>query len=102
MKFNFAGGYEDTRIDNGQSSVDLMDRTAGHPGWVLFRPFVTLPSNCILPAYVVAAAIQGYFQGSEGNQGVSLCGFAEDEHVDPLTLLPYVENPTDRISREQF
>ena len=32
LKFNFAGGYEDTRIKNGQSSIDLMDRTAGHPG----------------------------------------------------------------------
>ena len=32
-----------------------MDRTAGHPGWVLLKPFVTLPSNCILPDYVVAA-----------------------------------------------
>ena len=31
LKFNFAGGYEDTRIDNGQSAIDLMDRTAGHP-----------------------------------------------------------------------
>ena len=30
LKFNFAGGYEDTRIDNGQSSIDLMDRTAGN------------------------------------------------------------------------
>ena len=29
LKFNFAGGYEDTRVDNGQSSIDLMDRTAG-------------------------------------------------------------------------
>ncbi len=55
LKFNFAGGYEDTRIKNGQSSVDLMDRTAGHPGWVLMRPFVTQSSNCIFPDYVVAA-----------------------------------------------
>ncbi len=41
LKFNFAGGYEDTRIDNGQSSVDLMDRTAGMPGWMVVKPFVT-------------------------------------------------------------
>ena len=40
LKFNFAGGYEDTRINNGQSSIDLMDRTAGHPGWVVIKPFV--------------------------------------------------------------
>jgi len=94
LRFHFAGGYEDTRIANGQSSVDLMDRTAGRPGWVVFKPFVTEPSNCVLPAYVVAAAIQGYFQGSTGNQGVSICDFAYVQHEDPLTLSPYVENPT--------
>ncbi len=26
LRFKFAGGYEHTRIDNGQSSIDLMDR----------------------------------------------------------------------------
>ena len=94
LRFHFAGGYENTRIADGQSSVDLMDRTAGRSGWVVFKPFVTEPSNCILPAYVVAAAIQGWFQGSEGNQGVSICDFAYNQHEDPLTLLPYKENPT--------
>ena len=84
LKFNFAGGYEDTRIDNGQSSVDLMDRTAGHPGWILFKPFVTLPSNCILPDYVVAALIKYGPQGSEGNQAVSACGFAYTNGEDPV------------------
>ncbi len=47
LKFNFAGGYEDTRIKNGQSSIDLMDRTAGTPGWIVIKPFVTQASNCI-------------------------------------------------------
>ena len=33
-----------------------MDRTAGnHPDWMVVKPFVTQASNCILPAYVVAA-----------------------------------------------
>ena len=35
-----------------------MDRTAGHPGWVVMKPFVTQPSNCIFPDYVVAALIK--------------------------------------------
>ena len=76
LKFNFAGGYEDTRIDNGQISVDLMDRTAGHPGWMLFRPFVTEPSNCIFPDYVVAAMIPDPARSAEGNPAVSACGYA--------------------------
>ena len=61
LKFNFAGGYEDTRIDNGQSSIDLMDRAdvANHPDWMVVKPFVTQASNCILPIYVVAAILTG-------------------------------------------
>lgn len=31
LKLHSAGGYEATKIDNGQSAVDLMDRTAGNP-----------------------------------------------------------------------
>ncbi len=57
LKFNFAGGYEHTRVNNGQSSVDLIDRTdqANHPDWVVVKPFPTRASNCVLPAYVIAA-----------------------------------------------
>lgn len=34
LRFKFAGGYEHTRVDDGQSSIDLMDRAdvANHPG----------------------------------------------------------------------
>jgi iron complex outermembrane receptor protein len=85
LKFNFAGGYEATRIDNGQSAVDLMDRTAGHPGWMLFKPFVTLPSNCIFPDYVVANLLLNGSIGAEGNNAVSACGTAYAEHWDPGT-----------------
>jgi iron complex outermembrane receptor protein len=52
LKFNFAGGYEDTRVNNGQTAIDLMDRTAGHSDWVVVRPFITETSNCILPAAI--------------------------------------------------
>ncbi len=54
LKFSFAGGYEDTRMANGSKAIDLMDRTAGNPDWVVVKPFVTQASNCILPAYVIA------------------------------------------------
>jgi len=93
LKFNFAGGYEDTRIDNGQSSVDLMDRTAGHAGWVVMRPFVTTPSNCIFPDYVAAALVTGYAGSGEGNPAVSACGIAYYGGDDPITERPYKPNP---------
>jgi len=85
LRFNFAGGYEDTRIKDGQYSVDLMDRTAGHEGWVLMKPFVTQSSNCVMPDYVVAAMIVKYANYGQGNPGVSACGNAYGDEVDPVT-----------------
>ncbi len=54
LKFSFAGGYEDARIAKGSKAIDLMDRTAGHPGWMVTRPIFIGTSNCILPDYLVA------------------------------------------------
>jgi iron complex outermembrane recepter protein len=95
LKFSFAGGYEDTRIDNGQSAVDLMDRTAGNPNWLVVKPFVTQASNCILPAYVVAYEIT---RGS--GYGIPYaCGEAYNLHYDPGVMgdgggtAPYQANP---------
>ncbi len=39
-------------------TIDLMDRTAGDPDWVIVRPFIADTSNCILPANVVKAILQ--------------------------------------------
>jgi iron complex outermembrane recepter protein len=88
LKFNFAGGYEGTRIDNGQSAIDLMDRTAGHPGWIVAKRFPTQASNCVLPVYVFDAAID-YTQKFLD----TLCDYAYDAHVDPLTWNPYTPYP---------
>ncbi|HEY5239532.1 MAG TPA: TonB-dependent receptor, partial [Rhizomicrobium sp.] len=60
LRFNFAGGYEDTRVDNGQSAIDLMDRTDGHTDWLIVKPFVAETSNCILPANVVRQILMTY------------------------------------------
>src|SRR5262249_42734772 len=92
LKFNFAGGYEDTRIDNGQYAVDLMDRTAGNPNWFVVRPFVNEASNCILPAYVAKWIINGAPQ--VGAIVTSYCALAYDLHLDPLSEAPYKPNPT--------
>jgi iron complex outermembrane recepter protein len=85
LKFSFAGGYENATLNKGDHSVDLMDRTAGHPGWMVVKPFVTEASNCILPDYVVAAAITGID---------AACDVAYNGHLDPATNLPFVPNPT--------
>ena len=92
LKFNFAGGWEDTAAAGGDSGIDLMDRTAGMP-WMIVKPFPTQASNCVLPDYVVAALVQQQMTNSAGNQS-SACALAYDEHFDPVTQLPYVANPT--------
>jgi iron complex outermembrane receptor protein len=102
LKFNFAGGYEATRVDNGQSSIDLMDRTAGNPNWMVVRPYPTQASNCILPTYVVAAILQNPSADAAGLGIAVACGGAYSGLtnpigvvLDPVTALPYTASPTD-------
>jgi iron complex outermembrane recepter protein len=107
LKFSFAGGYESTRIGNGQSAIDLMDRTAGMPGWMVIKPFPTQASNCILPDYVLAALLEEQPNSAtapysnppdqphrQGGVGPFACGVAYTDHMDPVTNRPYVANPT--------
>ncbi len=88
LRFNFAGGYEDTRVKSGQSSIDLMDRTAGNPNWVVLKPFPTRASNCIMPAYVMK-----YLYVEAGFQVSGSCGMAYLAHRDPLTFDTYAPYP---------
>ena len=60
LRFNLSGGYENATLDNGSQAIDLMDRTAGHAGWLVVKPFPTMTSNCILPTYVVNQILAGY------------------------------------------
>jgi len=98
LKFNFAGGYEKTRVDNGESSVDLMDRAdvADHPDWMVVKPFVTQASNCILPIYVVAAILKARppIAQTQGDRSIpGACTNAYGKGLDPVTLLPYKADP---------
>ncbi len=67
LRFGLKGGYEDTRIKDGEEAVDLMDRTAGDSRWVLLRPFPTFASSCILPAWL-------FVGNADGNPGLSNLG----------------------------
>lgn len=42
-------GYLKTRIGDGESSIDVMNRTQGNPDWMVLRPWLQVPSNCIAP-----------------------------------------------------
>ncbi len=83
LKFTFSGGYEQTRLVDGSKAIDLMDRTAGNPNWVLVKPFVTQASNCVLPVYVVASLLAYNSYAVPG-----ACGVAYNLHADPASGLP--------------
>ncbi len=93
LRLGFKGGYQDTRVANGEQAIDLIDRTAGNPGWVVSRPFPTVPSNCILPVWLVAYGDRiNVPNGSGGVPGA--CVHAYYMGLDPVTLLDYEPDPT--------
>jgi outer membrane receptor protein involved in Fe transport len=98
LRFRFAGGYEHTRIKDGQSSIDLMDRAdvANHPDWMVVKPWVSQASNCVLPKYVMAALIKTYPPVGAANGTASVpgaCANAYQFGLDPVTQRPYKLNP---------
>jgi outer membrane receptor protein involved in Fe transport len=46
-------GLLKTRLKDGSQSIDVMNRTQGDPDWVLLRPWIQVPSNCIAPRVFV-------------------------------------------------
>ncbi|MGV7120838.1 TonB-dependent receptor domain-containing protein [Sphingopyxis sp. 550A] len=53
LRFNANVGYLGTRIGKGMKSIDPMNRTLGNPNYTVVKPWVQLPSNCVLPTPVV-------------------------------------------------
>jgi iron complex outermembrane receptor protein len=49
LKVGLKLGFEKTRVGDGQSVIDLMDRTAGNPDYFVIKPLPTMSSNCIIP-----------------------------------------------------
>ncbi|HEX6859555.1 MAG TPA: TonB-dependent receptor [Caulobacteraceae bacterium] len=89
-------GYLDTKIADGETSIDIMDRTAGHvgpdgqPDFVVTKPWPQLPSNCVVPMGVA----QNYVTGQDnlvgfwdlcGGVGGILSGLTTFELNDPAT-----------------
>jgi len=95
LKLNFAGGWEDARAATGDNGIDLIDRTASNPDWMVVKPYPTQASNCILPTWVVAALLET--PDGPGNNTpalVAACGLAYLSDLDPVTGLPYTADPT--------
>jgi iron complex outermembrane receptor protein len=86
LRFNFAGGLEDSSVDKGQSAIDLMDRTAGHTDWLVVKPFIAETSNCILPAaavrQIILDQINVYHQGLVGPFSAALDGACDAAYTN--------------------
>lgn len=76
FRFDANLGYLQTRIKNGAQSIDVMNRTQGNPDWVLLRPFLQVPSNCIAPRAYVERILQNNATSSATAGGAlyGLCG----------------------------
>ena len=42
-------GLLKTKIGDGEGSIDVMNRTQGNEDWVVLRPWLQVPSNCVAP-----------------------------------------------------
>jgi len=101
LRFNFAGGYEDATLNDGSHAIDLMDRTAGHAGWMVVKPFITSTSNCILPTDVINEILAGNSPITQLNTACFAAyvpGFSTSDassgYIDPVTGETYVANPS--------
>ncbi|MGE5501439.1 MAG: TonB-dependent receptor domain-containing protein, partial [Ignavibacteriales bacterium] len=87
-------GYLDTRIADGMKSIDTMDRTQGHTDWVVAKPWVQYPSNCIVPVrvaeqWVKTNIVLGNFFDMCAPIGGGILGNNQSHLIDPATGEPY-------------
>lgn len=84
-----------TRIADGQTSIDVMDRTAGNQDWIAVRPWMQLASTCIAPKDLVETALRSWYEQSTEDQlatmlaafctvrsGIAGAGFTRDQGPD--------------------
>src|SRR5690606_3079440 len=68
-------GYLKTRIADGEGSIDVMNRTQGDPDWMLLRPWVQVPSNCVAPTAIVERILSSAYPDNLQQLSVQvLCG----------------------------
>lgn len=78
LRLNANLGLLKTKIDDGEQSIDVMNRTQGNEDWALVRPWLQVPSNCIAPTDRVATVLSHPLYNVYGvNALASLCGGAQ-------------------------
>jgi outer membrane receptor protein involved in Fe transport len=84
-------GYLKTRLKEGSQSIDVMNRTQGDDDWVVVRPFLQVPSNCIAPRAYVEQILQLDPSAQNGFAFYALCGQSKKSagSFDPADPLGY-------------
>jgi iron complex outermembrane receptor protein len=102
---NATVGYLRTRIADGESSIDLMDRAAGGDtpwttaegyewlGYTVVKPWVVAASNCVFPTQVLAAMAYASTIGEGSFNVADLCpaGGVQGGTVTQGSLVPYFD-----------
>ncbi|HEX6860790.1 MAG TPA: TonB-dependent receptor [Caulobacteraceae bacterium] len=97
-------GYEKTKVADGEQAIDVMDRLAGHDNWALTRPFPSIPSNCVIPEWLLVGNPDGWGNtphtnpwlvnvGGKGGGGAGGCELAYFLQYDPATGQPFTLYP---------
>lgn len=58
LQFDANLGFLNTRVGDGEGSIDVMNRTQGDDEWTVIRPWIQVPSNCVAPTRFVEAILR--------------------------------------------
>ncbi len=61
LRINLALGFQDSSIADGEKSIDLMNRTQGADGYAVIKPWVQLPSNCVVTIEALQKSFDEWF-----------------------------------------
>jgi outer membrane receptor protein involved in Fe transport len=70
-------GYLRTRLGKGSQSIDVMNRTQGDSDWIVLRPWLQVPSNCVAPRSIVERILARGLAGIDVNAIAALCPGAD-------------------------
>ncbi len=84
LRVNGVLGYQDTSVADGESSIDLVNRTQGNPDFVVLKPFLNVPSNCVVRKSVVEEYIR--FNREEADPDPD--GNPAGDHLNLVSLCP--------------
>ncbi|MCH4269537.1 MAG: TonB-dependent receptor [Brevundimonas sp.] len=86
-------GFLKTKIGDGEGSIDVMNRTQGNSDWMVVRPWLQVPSNCVAPTKHVETILQSPLAADFGVVALSaLCSGSQrwgtfDPNFD--SILPF-------------